>query len=69
MFSFDLLRMMEAITEAVESYAQLYTDYVERLGLGGGTAPAAVAVPAGGGARSRKPTPTIPIRSTKCCSA
>ena len=50
MFSFDLLRMMEAITEAVESYAQLYTDYVERLGLGGGTAPAAVAVPAGGSA-------------------
>lgn len=44
MFSFDLLRMMEAITEAVEAYAQLYTDYVDRLGLPGGSAPAAAAV-------------------------
>ena len=47
MFSFDLMRMMEAITDAVESYAQLYTDYIDRLGLAAGTPSAAVAVAAG----------------------
>ena len=49
MFSFDLMRMMEAITEAVESYAQLYADYSDRLGLTGGTPVAAGAIPGAGG--------------------
>ena len=45
MFSFDLPRMMEAITDAVQSYAELCTDFYERQGLGG--APAAESLPAG----------------------
>lgn len=49
MFSFDLMRMMEAITEAVEAYAQLYSDYSDRLVLTGGPAVAAGAIPGGGG--------------------
>ena len=51
MFSFDLIRMMEAITEAVESYAQLYSDYIDRLGLPGGPPVAAGSLPGdtGGG--------------------
>ena len=35
MFSFDLPRMMEAVTEAVQEYSQMYASYV-----GGGAAPA-----------------------------
>lgn len=49
MFSFDLMRMMEAITEAVEAYAQLYADYIERLGLSGGAVVAAEAMAGGSG--------------------
>lgn len=49
MFSFDLMRMMEAITEAVEAYAQLYSDYSDRLGLTGRPAVAAGAIPGGVG--------------------
>ena len=49
MFSFDLMRMMEAITEAVEAYAQLYSDYSDRLGLTGGSPAAVGAIPGGGG--------------------
>ena len=33
MFSFDLPRMMEGITDAVQSYSQLCTDYYDRQGL------------------------------------
>ena len=35
MFSFDLPRMMEAITDAVQSYSQLCTDFYDRQGLAG----------------------------------
>lgn len=48
MFSFDLPRMMEAITDAVQSYSQLCTDYYGRQGLDGG--PVAGGLPAGVGA-------------------
>ena len=34
MFSFDLPRMMEAVTEAVQAYFQLYSDAVGSLGVG-----------------------------------
>ena len=43
MFSFDLPRMMEAITDAVQSYSQLCADYYERQGLAG--APAVEGLP------------------------
>ncbi len=33
MFSFDLPRMMEAVTEAVQAYAQLYSDNTTTLGV------------------------------------
>ncbi len=33
MFSFDLPRMMEGITDAVQSYSQLCSDYYDRQGL------------------------------------
>ncbi len=33
MFSFDLPRMMEAVTEAVQAYAQLYADNTAALGV------------------------------------
>ena len=39
MFSFDLPRMMEATTEAVQSYAQLCADYLDRQGLSAAAAP------------------------------
>ena len=35
MFSFDLPRMMEAITDAVQSYSQLCADFYDRQGLAG----------------------------------
>ena len=35
MFSFDLPRMMEGITDAVQSYSQLCADYYDRQGLAG----------------------------------
>ena len=50
MFSFDLPRMMEGITDAVQSYSQLCADYYDRQGLAG--APAAEGLP------SRAPTET-----------
>ena len=52
MFSFDLMRMMEAITEAVEAYAKLYADYSDRLGLTGGPPVAVGSIPGGGGGGS-----------------
>ena len=45
MFSFDLPRMMEGITDAVQSYSQLCADYYDRQGLAG--APAAEGLPSG----------------------
>ena len=38
MFSFDLPRMMESITDAVQSYSQLCADYYDRQGLAGAAA-------------------------------
>ena len=45
MFSFDLPRMMEGITDAVQSYSQLCADYYDQQGIGG--APAVESIPAG----------------------
>ncbi len=45
MFSFDLPRMMEATTEAVQAYSQLCADYFERGG--GAEMPARESIPAG----------------------
>ena len=45
MFSFDLPRMMEGITDAVQSYSQLCADYYDRQGLAG--APAAESLSSG----------------------
>ena len=45
MFSFDLPRMMEGITDAVQSYSQLCADYYDRQGIGG--APTVESIPAG----------------------
>ena len=44
MFSFDLPRMMEGITDAVQSYSQLCADYYDQQGIGG--APAVESIPA-----------------------
>ena len=55
MFSFDLMRMMEAITEAVEAYSQLYSDYIDRLGLPGGPPVPAGAIPGGAGGSAVDP--------------
>ena len=46
MFSFDLPRMMEAITDAVQSYSELCTAYYDRQGLAG--AAAGESIPAAG---------------------
>ena len=49
MFSFDLPRMMESITDAVQSYSQLCADYYDRQGLAGAppaSEPLAAATPA-----------------------
>ena len=45
MFSFDLPRMMEGITDAVQSYSQLCADYYDQQGIG--AAPAVESIPAG----------------------
>ena len=45
MFSFDLPRMMEGITDAVQSYSQLCADYYDRQGIN--AAPPAESIPAG----------------------
>ena len=47
MFSFDLPRMMESITDAVQSYSQLCADFYDRQGLSG--APASESIPPGAG--------------------
>ena len=44
MFSFDLPRMMEGITDAVQSYSELCADYYDRQGLT--SAPTAESIPA-----------------------
>ena len=49
MFSFDLPRMMEAVTEAVQAYSQLYADHM------GSGATAELAAPAGPDAAGREP--------------
>ena len=44
MFSFDLPRMMESITDAVQSYSELCNDFYDRQGIAG--APVAESIPA-----------------------
>ena len=45
MFSFDLPRMMESITDAVQSYSQLCADFYDRQGIG--AAPTVESIPSG----------------------
>ena len=52
MFSFDLPRMMEGITDAVQSYSQLCADYYDRQGIGG--APTVESIPAGAPAQTEE---------------
>ena len=49
MFSFDLPRMMEGITDAVQSYSQLCSEYYDRQGLSGAP-PSAEGLPSGSSA-------------------
>lgn len=50
MFSFDLPRMMESITDAVQSYSQLCADYYDRQSIG--APPVVESIPAGTPAES-----------------
>ena len=56
MFSFDLPRMMEGITDAVQSYSQLCADYYDRQGLA--SAPTAESIPAAASQEPEAETPS-----------